>query len=202
MWNKGQTWKGHKLRAGSLRQSAQLSIAGALETAARRSKKIGHLITFTDAQAAIWRVTSDYPGPGQKYAVAAGNIPPNSAVGDQKSRSRSGGGPATAKLRKTRRPTNWQSWQPTNQSGVVPMPEPVRTQTHAPEIAAHLKRQFSEAKWTEARGLPRAQLVRTRTQVPAQQQMEAGPTCGSSPQAARLEFYQLKIRHCLTGQYL
>jgi len=39
------------------------AIARALETAARSN--------FTDAQAAIYRVTSDDPGPGQKYAIAA-----------------------------------------------------------------------------------------------------------------------------------
>ena len=31
------------------------AIARSLETAARRCKKLGHLIIFTDAQAAIWR---------------------------------------------------------------------------------------------------------------------------------------------------
>jgi len=47
------------------------AIARALETAARRRKKLGHLTIFTDVQAAIWRVTSDDSGPGQKYAIAA-----------------------------------------------------------------------------------------------------------------------------------
>jgi len=47
------------------------AIAHALETAARRRNKLDHLTIFTDAQAAIWRMTSDDPGLGQRYAIAA-----------------------------------------------------------------------------------------------------------------------------------
>ena len=39
--------------------------------AANRSHTIGAVAIFTDAQAAIWRMTSDDPGPGQKYALEA-----------------------------------------------------------------------------------------------------------------------------------
>jgi len=43
------------------------AIARALETAARRRNKLDHLTIFADAQAAIWRITSD----DQRYAIAA-----------------------------------------------------------------------------------------------------------------------------------
>jgi len=46
------------------------AIARALETAARRCRRLD-LTIFTDAQTAIWRMTSDDPGPGQTYAIAA-----------------------------------------------------------------------------------------------------------------------------------
>ena len=46
------------------------AVARALQTAARRRKKIGHLTIFTDTQAAIWGNASDDPGPGQKYDIS------------------------------------------------------------------------------------------------------------------------------------
>jgi len=40
-------------------------------TAATRDDSIGAVTIFSDAQAAIVRMTSDDPGPGQKYALEA-----------------------------------------------------------------------------------------------------------------------------------
>ena len=42
-----------------------------LQVAAARSHTIGAVTIFAYAQAAIWRMTSDDPGPGQKYALEA-----------------------------------------------------------------------------------------------------------------------------------
>ena len=42
-----------------------------LETVARRQNKPDHRTVFTDAQAAIWRMTSGNPGQGQRYTIAA-----------------------------------------------------------------------------------------------------------------------------------
>ena len=67
---KGQTWKGHKIRIGFGQETYDaecVAIARALETAARRRKKLVRLTIFTDAQAASWGMTSDRPRP----AVAA-----------------------------------------------------------------------------------------------------------------------------------
>jgi len=49
------------------------AIARALAVAAERSKrhKLGRVRIFTDAQAAITRMTHDEPGPGQTCAVQA-----------------------------------------------------------------------------------------------------------------------------------
>jgi len=49
------------------------AIARALETATSRAKqrKLGAVTTFTDARVAITRLTSDEPGYGQMYAIAA-----------------------------------------------------------------------------------------------------------------------------------
>jgi len=126
------------------------------------SPKIGHLTIFADTQAAIWRITSDDPGPGQKCAIAARKHIVELCSKDQKSRLGSGGVLASAKLRVTRRPTSGLSWKLTNQTrgvewfrcsdryGCRPMP---------PRSLAHLKREFSEAKWTEARAWTKARLL-------------------------------------------
>jgi len=47
------------------------AIARALRIAATKDRVLGIVTIFTDAQAAIWRMTSDDPGPGQKYAIMA-----------------------------------------------------------------------------------------------------------------------------------
>jgi len=56
---------------------------------------------FTDAQAAIWKMTSDDLGPGQKYAIMArAYISPPSAPRNQTSGSKSDGAQATEHRRK------------------------------------------------------------------------------------------------------
>jgi len=47
------------------------ALARALQVAATSTHHVGTVTIFTDAQAAIWRMTSDDPGPGQKYALEA-----------------------------------------------------------------------------------------------------------------------------------
>jgi len=50
------------------------AFARALECAARRQMTPERVSIFTDAQAAIRRMTSGEPGPGQVYAIRRGNI--------------------------------------------------------------------------------------------------------------------------------
>jgi len=45
------------------------ALARALQVAATRNHTIRSVTVFTDAQAAIWRMSSDGPEPGQKYAL-------------------------------------------------------------------------------------------------------------------------------------
>jgi len=47
------------------------ALASALEAAARRNVTPERVTIFTDAQAAIRRMASDEPGPGQQYALQA-----------------------------------------------------------------------------------------------------------------------------------
>jgi len=71
---KVRMWKGYRVHMGAEQEAYEVecaAIARALEMVARRRNKIGHLTIFTNAQAAIWRMTSGDPGPGQKYAIEA-----------------------------------------------------------------------------------------------------------------------------------
>jgi len=47
------------------------ALARALQVAASRNHALGSVTIFTDCQAAIGRMASDEPGPGQKYALEA-----------------------------------------------------------------------------------------------------------------------------------
>ena len=70
-WKKGLIWKGHKTHMGWGQEAFGAAIARALQVAATRSHAIGAVTIFTDAQAAIWIMTSEDLGPGQKYALEA-----------------------------------------------------------------------------------------------------------------------------------
>ena len=73
-WKQGQTWKGHKtyISWGHEAYDAECAaIARALQAAATSNHKLGTATIFSDAQAAIRRMSSDDPGPGQKSAIEA-----------------------------------------------------------------------------------------------------------------------------------
>ena len=69
-WKNGLRWKGHKVHQGWGQKAYDAecaAIARALQEAASKSHTVGTVTIFTDAQAAISRMTSDEPGPRQKY---------------------------------------------------------------------------------------------------------------------------------------
>ena len=73
---KGRTWAGRKVHMGYFQEAHDAEcapIARALAVASERAKrrKLGRVRIFTDAQAAIARMTHDEPGPGQTYAIQA-----------------------------------------------------------------------------------------------------------------------------------
>ena len=73
-WKTGQTWKGIKTHLGYNQEAIDAECAAlprALESARRRNTTPERVTIFTDAQAAIRRMASDEPGPGQKYALGA-----------------------------------------------------------------------------------------------------------------------------------
>ena len=73
-WQKGQSWVGIKNHMGYNQEAYDAecaALARALEEASRRQTVPERVPIFTDAQAAIRRMTSEDPGPGQKYAILA-----------------------------------------------------------------------------------------------------------------------------------
>jgi hypothetical protein len=69
-----------------------------------------------------------------------------------------------------------------------------------PRSLAHLKREISEKKWTEARQWAGSRVNKAKYKMPARQKPD-GVVAGSSKRLAS-RFYQLKTGHCLTGQHL
>jgi len=73
-WQKGQSWVGIKNHMGYNQEAYDAecaALARALEEAAKRRTAPERVTIFTDAQAAIRRMASEDPGPGQKYAILA-----------------------------------------------------------------------------------------------------------------------------------
>ena len=72
MWRNGQTWKGIRTHMGYNQEAYDAecaALACALESASRRNMTPERVTIFIDAQAAIKRMASDEPGPGQQYAL-------------------------------------------------------------------------------------------------------------------------------------
>ena len=74
VWRKGESWAGIKTHMGHNQEAYDAecaALARALEAASRRKTTPERVTIFTDAQAAIGRMASDAPGPGQQYALQA-----------------------------------------------------------------------------------------------------------------------------------
>ena len=73
-WKRGESWVGIKAHMGYNQEAYDaecVALARALESATRRSTIPERVTIFTDAQAAIKRIASEEPSPGQKYSLQA-----------------------------------------------------------------------------------------------------------------------------------
>jgi len=156
-WN-GHHWVGIKTHMGYNQDAYDAecaALARAVETVARRQTTPERITIFTDAQAAIRRMASEDPGPGQNrqmYAIQARKhiatlwrarpgiiieirwCPAHKGVsGNEKADE-------CAKLAAEEPDAHSVEWL---QAGARPMP--------LPRFLAHLKREISEKKWAEAR---------------------------------------------------
>jgi len=142
---------------------------------------------------------SDDPGPGQKYAIAAKGTSLNSAAGDRASRSRSAGAPAAADAKGKRRLTSGPGWRPRSQTPAAWSDPDTRIATGADASLASLKREFSEAKWSDAQAWTKAQLARTKnSKYRPRKKQKPDPTVARVNKRLASRFYQLKTGHCLT----
>jgi len=150
---------------------------------------------FTDAQAAIRRMASDEPGPGQQYALQARKH--------------------IAMLHKVRPDITIEiRWCPAHE-GIVgnekadewakiaaetPGARGVEHLVPLPRSLANLKREISEKKWAEARQWAGGRTSKTKYCMPKSQRPD-GAVAGSTKRLAS-RYYQLKTGRARTGQYL
>ena len=210
VWRKGQSWKGLKVHMGYNQEAYDAecaAIARALETATFRAKrhKLGAVTIFTDAQAAITRMASDEPGPGQVYAIAARKhlstlrrLQPGVKVGIRWCSAHKGiegneiadGWAKQTADEPDERGVEWLRYSDRYGKRSMPLPRSL----------SHLKREISEAKWTEAKKWSHDG-VNWKKYRPIQKQIP-DPTVARSRKRLASRFYQLKTGHARTGEYL
>jgi len=181
------------------------ALARALEVAARRRSTPAKVTIFTDAQAAIWRMASQEPGPGQKYAIQARKwikvlreVRPQVEIEIRWC-------PAHAGVAGNEKADEWaklaaeepdahgvESLSQADRYGRWPMPPPTSR--------ANIKGEISEKKWAEAREWAEERIIARKYSLPADQRPDRAVAGSTKRLASR--FYQLKTGHCLTGNTL
>jgi len=197
VWENGQTWEGIKAHMGYNQEAYDAecaALARALESVTRGYCP-ERVTIFTDAQAAIRRMASDEPGPGQQYAIRAREH--------------------IATLRRTRPGIIIEiRWCPAHEgiagneeadkwakiAAEKPGARGVEHLVPLPRSLANFKREISEKKWAEARQWAGARTSKAKYRLPKSQRPD-GTVAGSTKRLAS-RFYQIKTGHCRTGQYL
>ena len=186
------------LRLLSLPQGDQArEIVGAPAAIGRRLARV-----FTDAQAAIRRMASEEPGPGQQYALRArehiacggpGRVSPSRFGGARHTRSR--------RQRESRRVGEDRSGSQTPAGGMAELLGPDGgTPNAAPTTPANPEREISEKKWIEARRWAEGRASRKKYRMPESHKPD-GTAAGSTKRPAP-RHHQPKAGHCRTGQNL
>ena len=206
-WKNGQTWKGIKTHMGYNQEAFDAecaALARALESASRRNMVPNRVTIFTDAQAAIRRMASDEPGPGQKYALEAMKhiarlrkavpgitieirwCPAHGVEGNEKADE-------WVKLAAEEPDARgvegleWLSYSDRPEARSMPLPRSL----------ANIKREIAEKKWAEARQWAGGWTSKKKYKMPKSQGPD-GTVAGSTKRLAS-RFYQLKTGHCRTG---
>jgi len=122
VWKNGSTWKGIKTHMG-YNQEAYVAecaaLARTLESASKRNSIPERVTIFSDAQAAIGRMASDGPGPGQQYALQARKHIAALRRARPGIIMKSDGAQHTMESPATRRPTNGRKLRQRSQTPVV-----------------------------------------------------------------------------------
>jgi len=159
VWKKRESWAGIKTHMGYNQEAYDAecaALAHALESASRRNTTPERVTIFTDAQAAIRRMASDEPGPGQQYALQARKhiaslrrarpgiaieirwCPAHKGIaGNEKADEWA----KTAAEEPDTRGVEWVSYSDRSEARAMPLPRSL----------ANLKREISEKKWVDSR---------------------------------------------------
>jgi len=203
-WKSGQTWEGIKIHMGFNQEAYDAecaALARALKTAAEIVPTPSHITIFTDTQAAIWRMSTEEPGPGQKYGVEARQhiatlrraalditieirwcLVHEGIEGNEKADE-------WAKLAADEPDTQGvEGWTYSDR----------QEETLLPKSLANIRREISEKKWMEARQWVGGWTSKNKYKMPKSQRLD-GMVAGSTKRLAS-RFYQLKMGHCLTGE--
>jgi len=196
-------WEGIKTHMGFSQEAFDAecaALARVLETAARRDPAPNHITIFTDAQAAVQRMASDEPGPGQKYALEAREhiAVLRRAVPDITIEVR--WCPAHEGVEGNEKPDEWAKLAADKPDtpgvewldGACLLP--------LPRSLANIGREISEKKWTEAREWAGGRTTTKKYKMPKGQRPDS--TVAGSTKRLASRFYQLKTGHCRTGEYL
>ena len=208
VWKNGLSWKGIKTHMGYNQEAYDAecaALARALEAAWRRATTPERVTTFTDTQAAIRRMASDEPGPGQQYALQARKhiaalrrakpgiiieirwCPAHKGIaGNEKDDEWA----KIAAEEPDTRGVEWLSYSDRTEARPMPLSRSL----------ANLKREISEKKWAEARQWAGGRTSKKKYRMPGSQKPN-GAVANSTKRLA-FRFYQLKTGYCLTGQYL
>jgi len=208
VWRRGLTWAGAKVHMGNNQEAYNAectTLARALELAAQRNSTPERITIFSDAQAAIRRMASDEPGPGQQYALQARKhittlrrARPGIIIEIQWC-------PAHKGVAGNEKDDEWAkiaAGKP-NTRGVEWLSSSGRTEVRVatlPRSLANLKWEILEKKWVEARQWAGGRTLKMKYRMPKSQKPD-GAVAGSFKRLAS-RFYQIKTGHCLTGQYL
>jgi len=184
------------------------ALARALESASRRNTVPERITIFTDAQAAIRRMATDEPGPGQKYAlearkhvVALQRAAPGIIIEIRWC-------PAHEGVEGNEKADEWAKLaaEEPDARGVEGLEwftysdRPEERPMPLPRSLANIKREIAKKKWAEAREWAGGRTSKKKYKMPKSQKPD-GTVAGSAKRLAS-RFYQLKTGHCLTGEYL
>jgi len=177
----------------------------ALETASRRQKTLETVTISIDAQAAIRRMASEEPGPGQMHALQARKhiaalrrAKPSITIEIKWCPARKGvteneKADKWAKLAAEEpdaRGVKWLGYS--DRAGARAMP--------LPRSLAHLEREITEKKWAEPLQWARRRTFKKKYRMPKSQRQYV--TVAESAERLASRCYRLKTGHCPTGQYL
>ena len=207
-WKNGQTWKGIKTHMGynQAAYDAECAALGrALESALRRNTILERITIFTDAQAAIRRMASEEPGPGQQYALQARKhiaslrrARPAITIEIRwcpahKEIARNEKADEWAKIAAEEPDTRGVEWlNYSDRMEVRPMP--------LRRSLMNLKREISEEKWAEAWQWAKGQTSKRKYRMPESHRPDSVVAESTKRLVSRV--YQLKTGHARTGQYL